>query len=66
MPKIGQPGGTLGRRLGPLLKAGWHLIGNLLKRLAKSFLIPLGLTKRHKQQMRLFIRKCWDMARRYE
>ena len=34
----------LGRLLGLLLKAGLPLIGNVLKPLAKSVLIPLGLT----------------------
>ena len=42
--KIGQSGGFLGRILGPLLKTGLPLIGNVLKPLAKSVLIPLGLT----------------------
>ena len=42
--KIGQPGGFLGRLLGPLLKTGLPLIGNVFKPLAKSVLIPLGLT----------------------
>ena len=32
------------RFLRSLLKAGFHLIGNALKPLAKSILIPLGLT----------------------
>ena len=36
--------GFLGRLLGPLLKTGLPLIGNVLKPLAKSVLIPLGLT----------------------
>ena len=44
LSKIGQPGGFLGRHLGPLLKAGFPLTKNVLKQLAKSFLIPLGLT----------------------
>ena len=44
MHKIGQSGGLLGRLLGPLLKAGLPLVGNALKPLAKSSLIPLGLT----------------------
>ena len=44
MHKIGQSGGYLGRLLGPLQKPGLHLIGNVLKPLAKSVLIPLGLT----------------------
>ena len=42
--KIGQSGGFLGRLLGPLLKTGLHLIGNVLKPLAKTILMPLGLT----------------------
>ena len=44
MHKIGQSGGFLGRLLGPLLKTGFPLIRNLLKPLAKSVLIPIGLT----------------------
>ena len=40
--KIGQSGGFLGRLLGPLLKTGLPLIGNVLKPLAKSVLISLG------------------------
>ena len=42
--KIEQSGGFLGRLLGPLLKTGLLLIGSVLKLLAKSVLIPLGLT----------------------
>ena len=44
MHKIEQSGGYLGRLLGPLLKTGLPLIKNLLKLLAKSFLIPLKIT----------------------
>ena len=40
--KIGQSGGFLGRLVGPLLKTSLHLIGNILKPLARSVLIPLG------------------------
>ena len=39
-----QSGGFLGRLLGPLLKTGLPLIKNVIKPLAKSVLIPLGLT----------------------
>ena len=39
-----QSGGFLGRLLGPLLKTGLQLIKNVIKPLAKSVLIPLGLT----------------------
>ena len=42
--KIGQSKGFLGRFLGPLLKTGLLLIGNVLKPLAKSILTPLVLT----------------------
>ena len=38
-----QSGGFLGRLLGPLLKTGLPLIKNVIKPLAKSVLIPLGL-----------------------
>ena len=43
MHKIGQSGGFLGKILRPLLKIRLPLIGNVLKSLAKSALIPLGL-----------------------
>ena len=39
-----QSGGFFGRLLSPLLKVGLPLMKNLIKPLAKSFLIPLGLT----------------------
>ena len=42
--KIIQSGGFLGRLLGTLLKNGLPLIKNVIKRLAKSVLNPLGLT----------------------
>ena len=42
--KIIQSGGFLGRLLGPLLKTGLPLIKYVIKPLAKSVLIPLGLT----------------------
>ena len=37
-------GGFLGRLLGPILKTGLPLIKNVIKPLAKSVIIPLGLT----------------------
>ena len=43
MHKIGKSGGFLVRLLGQLQKAALPLIGNLLKPLAKSVLILLGL-----------------------
>ena len=39
-----QSEGFLGRLLGPLLKTGLLLIKHVINPLAKSFLIPLGLT----------------------
>ena len=42
--KIGQSEGFLGRLLGSLIKTRLPLIANILKPLAKSVLIPLGLT----------------------
>ena len=42
--KIIQSGGFLNKLLGPLLKAGLPLTKNVIKPLAKSVLIPLGLT----------------------
>ena len=42
--KIDQSGGFLGRHLGPLLKAGLPLMKNVLKPLAKTVSLPLGLT----------------------
>ena len=44
MHKIGESRRFLGRLSGPLPKPGLSLIGNVLKTLAKSVLIPLRLT----------------------
>ena len=44
LSKMIQSGRFLGRLLGPLLKTGLPLIKNVIKPLAKSVLIPLGLT----------------------
>ena len=44
LSKTIQSGGFLGRLLGPLLKTGLPLISNVIKPLAESVLIPLGLT----------------------
>ena len=44
LSKIVQLGRFLGRLIGPLLRTGLPLIGNVLKSLAKSILVPLGLT----------------------
>ena len=44
LSKMIQLGEFLGRLLRPLLKTGLPLIKNVIKPLAKSVLIPLGLT----------------------
>ena len=44
LSKMIQWGGYLGRLLGPLLKTGLPLIKNVIKPLAKSVLIAVGLT----------------------
>ena len=44
LSKMIESGGFLGRSLGPLLKTGLPLIKNVIKPLARSVLIPLGLT----------------------
>ena len=44
LSKMIQSGGFLGRLLGPLLRTGLPLMKNLIKPLAKSVLVPLGLT----------------------
>ena len=44
LSKMIQSGGFLCRLLGPLLKTGLLLMRSVIKQLAKSVLIPLGLT----------------------
>ena len=44
LSKMIQSGGFLGKLLGPLLKTGLPLMKNVIKPLAESVLIPLGLT----------------------
>ena len=44
LSKMIQPGGFLGKLLGPLLKTGLPLMKNVVTPLAKRVLIPLGLT----------------------
>ena len=44
LSKMIQSGGFLGKLLGPLLKTGLPLVKNVIKPLAKSVLIPLGVT----------------------
>ena len=62
LSKTVQSGGCLGRLLGPLLKIGLPLMKNVIKPLAKSVLIPLGLISAaspadagiHKKNLRLW------------
>ena len=44
LSKMIQSGGFLGKLLGPLLKTGLPLMKSVIKPLAKSVLVPLGLT----------------------
>ena len=44
LSKMIQAGGFLGRLLGPLPKTGLPLVKSVIKALAKSVLVPLGLT----------------------
>ena len=44
LSKLIQSGGFLGKLLGPLLRTGLPLMKSVIKPLAKSVLIPLGLT----------------------
>ena len=62
LSKMIQSGGFLGRLLGPLLKKGLSLIKNVIKPLAKSVLIPLGLTAAAQQQMQEYIKniRVWE------
>ena len=61
--KIVKSGGFLGRLLGPLIKIGLPLTGNVLKPLAKSVLIRWGCQWQwHQQQAEPFIRICSDLV----
>ena len=44
LSKMMQSGGFLGKLLGPLLRTGLPLMKSVIKPLAKSVLVPLGLT----------------------
>ena len=60
LSKIVQSGGFIGRLGGLgglLLKAGLPLMKKVVKPLAKSVLIPLGLTAAHQQQIQQYIKK---------
>ena len=57
--KIGQSEGFLGSLQWPLLKTGLPLIGNVLKPLTKSFLIPLELTSSISNRCSYSYRNVW-------
>ena len=57
-----QSGRFLGRLLGPLLKAGLPLISNVIKPLAKSVLVPLGLTAAASVADAGIHKKYWDQG----
>ena len=71
LSKIIQSGGFLGRLLGPLLKARLLLIKNVIMPLAKSVLIPLGLTTAasaadagiHKKNLRVWNNNTYNIKR---
>ena len=62
LPKMIQSGGFLGRLLSPLLKTGLPLISNVIKPLAKSVLIPLGLTAAASAADAGIHKKYWDQV----
>ena len=57
LSKMIQSGRFLCRFLGSLLKAGLPLRESVIQPLAKSILIPLGLTAADQQQMQEYIKK---------
>ena len=65
LSKMIQSEGFLGRILGPLLKTGLPLMKNVVKSLAKSALIPLGLTAAAQQQMLEYIKKSWNLEQQH-
>ena len=60
LSKMIKSGGFLGRLLGPLLRTGLPLMKSVIKPLAKSVLLPLGLTASaadagiHKKNLRIW------------
>ena len=61
LPKTGQSGEFLSSLFGPLLKSGLPLIGNVLKPLAKSVLMPLALTVEASATDTAIHKKCLDL-----
>ena len=65
LSKMIQSWGFLCRLLGPLLKAGPPLMKNLIKPLAKSVLIPLGLTSVASAVDAGIHKKYWDVEQQH-
>ena len=63
--KIGQSGEFLGKLSPPLLKTALPLIGNVLKPLAKTVLIPLWLTAAAAATDAAIHKKCLDLVIQY-
>ena len=63
MLKIKQLGEFLGKLLQLLIKAAVGLIGNALKSLTKTALLPLGLTAAASAMAKLFTRTKFDLDR---
>ena len=59
-----QSGGFLGRLLGLLLIAGLPLIKNVIRPLAKSVIIPLGLAAAASAADAGIHKKSWDLGMR--
>ena len=62
LQNIGQSGGFSGRPLEPLLKVGLLLIGNIVKLLAKSVLIPLACRAASSATDAVIHKKCLDLV----
>ena len=56
-----QSGGFFSRLIGPLLKTGLPLISNVIKPLAKSVLIPIGLTAAASAADAGIHKRYWDL-----
>ena len=61
-----QSGGFLSRLLGPLLKTGLPLIKNVIKPLAKSVLIHLGLTAAASAADAGIRKRYWDLEQQLQ
>ena len=57
-----QSGGFFSRLIGPLLKTGLPLISNVIKPLAKSVLIPIGLTAAASAAHAGIHKRYWDQG----